>query len=58
LAEPERKPQPELHAGLKKLGGFPEPFLTGSDRHARRWRNAYGTTLVREDVGTLQSLKD
>lgn len=58
LAEPGKKPDPDALTGLLKLGGFPEPFLSGSERHARRWRNAYGTTLVREDVGTLESLKD
>lgn len=58
LAEPGGIPDPDLLAGLLKLGGFPEPFLSGSDRHARRWRKSYGTTLVREDVGTLESLKD
>jgi hypothetical protein len=49
----------ELHPGmaprealdrLMRLGGFPEPFLTGSEEEAARWRNQYLTDLVREDI--------
>jgi len=35
---------------LNKLGGFPEPFLSGSDEEAARWRNQYFTDLMREDI--------
>jgi len=35
---------------LNRLGGFPEPFLSGSDSEAARWRNQYYTDLVREDI--------
>jgi len=35
---------------LNRLGGFPEPFLSGSDDEAARWRNKYYTDLVREDI--------
>ncbi len=35
---------------LNMLGGFPEPFLSGSDTEATRWRNQYYTDLVREDI--------
>ncbi len=45
-------------AQLLRFGGFPEPFMSGSDRHAQRWRNSYGTTLVREDIRTLETLRD
>jgi uncharacterized protein len=58
LREPQRKADPDRLAALLRLGGFPEPFLSGSDRHARRWRKSYGTTLIREDIGTLEALKD
>ena len=43
---------------LLRLGGFPEPFLSGSDRPAGRWRRSYGTTLVREDIRSLETLHD
>ena len=35
---------------LLQLGGFPEPFLSGSDTEAKRWRLSYGDALVREDI--------
>ena len=35
---------------LNRLGGFPEPFLSGSEKEASRWRNQYYTDLVREDI--------
>jgi predicted AAA+ superfamily ATPase len=35
---------------LNRLGGFPEPFLAGSEREAARWRNQYYTDLIREDI--------
>jgi len=35
---------------LNQLGGFPEPFLSSSDRQATRWRNQYFTDVIREDI--------
>ena len=35
---------------LGRLGGFPEPFLSGSEAEASRWRNQYYTDLIREDI--------
>ena len=35
---------------LNRLGGFPEPFLAGSEIEAARWRNQYYSDLVREDI--------
>ncbi len=35
---------------LNRLGGFPEPFLSGSETQAVRWRNQYYTDLIREDI--------
>ena len=40
----------EALAQLNTLGGFPEPFLSGSADHAARWRSQYYTDLVREDI--------
>jgi predicted AAA+ superfamily ATPase len=45
---------------LNKLGGFPEPFLSGSETEASRWRNQYYTDLIREDIlefGRLQEVR-
>jgi len=41
------------HEALKNLialGGFPEPFLTGSEDEANRWRKQYYSDLIREDI--------
>ncbi len=35
---------------LNRLGGFPEPFLSGKETEAARWRNQYYTDLIREDI--------
>jgi predicted AAA+ superfamily ATPase len=43
---------------LLALGGFPEPFLSGSERFARRWSLAYRERLVREEVTALESISD
>lgn len=43
---------------LMMLGGFPEPLFSGTERHARKWRLSYGNTLVREDIRTLENLRE
>jgi hypothetical protein len=50
----------EALALLNRLGGFPEPLLSGSDTEATRWRNQYYTDLIREDIlefGRLQEVR-
>jgi uncharacterized protein len=48
----------EDFATLLRLGGFPEPFLAGSQTEARRWSREYRTRLVREDVASLERIQD
>jgi uncharacterized protein len=43
---------------LLTLGGFPEPFLGGSEVEARRWSREYRSRLVREDVTGLERVQD
>jgi predicted AAA+ superfamily ATPase len=43
---------------LLDLGGFPEPFLGGSAREARRWSREYRERLVREEVTGLETVQD
>jgi hypothetical protein len=43
---------------LLVLGGFPEPFLTGSQKEAARWRLGYGERLVQEDLRTLEQVRE
>jgi predicted AAA+ superfamily ATPase len=35
---------------LLRLGGFPQPFLRGSEQFLRRWQEQYLDRLVKEDV--------
>jgi len=37
-------------SALNRFGGFPEPFLSGSEEDASRWHNQYYTDLIREDI--------
>ena len=46
--------------GLKRLmrvGGFPEPFLDGSEQEARRWRRSRFERVLKEDIRDLESVK-
>jgi hypothetical protein len=43
---------------LLRLGGFPEPFLSGSDVEARRWSREYRTLLVREELASVERVLD
>lgn len=43
---------------LLKLGGFPEPFLRGSETEARRWSREYRERLVREEIVGLERIHD
>jgi hypothetical protein len=44
---------PECFERLLHLGGFPEPFLSGSERAAKRWRKERSDLLIREDLRDL-----
>ncbi|HEV8645576.1 MAG TPA: AAA family ATPase [Burkholderiales bacterium] len=43
---------------LLRLGGFPEPFLGGSETQARRWSREYRSLLVREEITALERVQD
>ena len=45
-------------ADLLELGGFPEPFLSGSSTEARRWSREYRTRLIGEDIVSLERVSD
>lgn len=42
---------------LLHTGGFPEPFIAGSETRWRRWSRAYRKQLIREDIRDLTGLK-
>ena len=43
---------------LLTLGGFPEPYFSGSETEARRWSREHRTLLIREEVPTLERVQD
>lgn len=43
---------------LLALGGFPEPFFSGSETEARRWSREYRNLLIREEVQALERIQD
>lgn len=43
---------------LITLGGFPEPYLSGSEAKARRWSRLRRERLVQEDVRDLRAIRD
>ena len=43
---------------LLRFGGFPEPFLSGSDRFCNRWRNARRDLVFHEDLRDLSRVQD
>lgn len=57
VAELDIASQTDFHQ-LLKLGGFPEPFFSGSEREARRWSREYRDRLVREEVTSLERVAD
>jgi predicted AAA+ superfamily ATPase len=48
----------DAFARLMTVGGFPEPFLEGDERTARRWRRERFDRVLREDVRDLESIKN
>jgi len=43
---------------LLYYGGFPEPFLLGSEKESKRWSLEYRSRLIREDLQDLERVKD
>lgn len=43
---------------LMTVGGFPEPFLEGDERTARRWRRERFDRVLREDIRDLESVRN
>lgn len=43
---------------LLNLSGFPEPYLSGSEKEYKRWSRDYRTRLLREDIVSLENIDD
>ena len=48
----------EALKNLLKFGGFPEPFLRGTEKFHRRWQKNYRTLLIKDDVRDLSRIAD
>lgn len=42
---------------LMTVGGFPEPFLDGNEREARRWRKERFDRILRDDIRDLEFIR-
>lgn len=49
---------PEAFRRLMTVGGFPEPFLDGDEREARRWRRERFERVLREDIRDLEPIRN
>lgn len=48
----------EAFRRLMTVGGFPEPFMEGDERFARRWRRERFDRVIREDVRDIEHIKN
>jgi predicted AAA+ superfamily ATPase len=51
------KPNEALDTILR-VGGFPDPFLDGSEDFARRWRHSHLDVILRQDLLDLERVRD
>ncbi len=58
LLELSASPTQEELDQLLTLGGFPEPFLQGNQRHWKRWQRDRMTRVIQEDLITLEQVKE
>jgi uncharacterized protein len=42
---------------LFRLGGFPEPFLSGKETTWQRWSANYGRQIIRDDMRTINEIR-
>ncbi len=48
----------DAYGRLMTVGGFPEPFLDGDEREARRWRKERFDRVLREDIRDLEPIRN
>ena len=47
----------EAYDLLLRVGGFPEPFLSGSEQFAKRWRRSHIDRIIKEDLLDLEQVR-
>lgn len=57
IAELKIKNQKEL-MDLLQLGGFPEPFLGGDEKEARRWSREFRQRIIYDELNSLEYVSD
>ncbi|MBL7003711.1 MAG: ATP-binding protein [Gammaproteobacteria bacterium] len=55
---PDEFDEKEAFHRLMTVGGFPEVFLQGDEREARRWRRDRLNRVLQEDIRDLESIKN
>jgi uncharacterized protein len=55
---PDHLPKDGAVDRLLELGGFPEPFLGGDIRLAKRWRNERAKRILTEDIRALEKVHE
>lgn len=58
LREVDPQAGPSTVESLLRFGGFPEPFLSGSDREHRRWQREHRERVVRDDLRDLERVRE
>jgi len=56
--KPAKMSDEEALSRLLTVGGFPEPFLDGDERQARRWRHERFDRVLKDDIRDLEPIKD
>lgn len=53
-----REPSESALEKILKTGGFPEPYLKGTETFAKRFRRIHTDTIIREDLLDLERVRD
>ena len=53
-----KKDSDDIFTRLFTCGGFPEPFLKGSETYYKRWRRSHLDIILRQDLIDLHSVRD
>ena len=54
----DQMPPTETLRRLMTVGGFPEPFLDGSETFAKRWRSTHLDRILKEDLLELENVRN
>lgn len=48
----------EMFSRLMKVGGYPEPFLSGEPTEYQRWRQSHIDIILKQDLYDLENIRD